>query len=529
MRSWLLVALLVLGCGDDGAPTLDLGRLDGPGDTDAGVDVPPEIRPIVAAAQANLRRNLATCVSVAVWRDERVEHLFGLGTAPSLEGRPPDEDTLFMIGSDTKKITAIHFLQQAEASGLDLDAPLRELAPDLSLPEAEPALAATPHQLLSMQSGLFDYTGELGSTTSDGELERVTLEDLGAAVYSMNPPGLFWNYSNANFALAGWLAERASAVPWADGVEDDLFAPLGMTRSFARRADVDANHASGVGTRMGTGTPGQVALEDTWEDAWVRPAGLVWSTPSDQMRLAAFLVDGDPAVLAGARREAITTAQVAASPDTDRTSYGYGLIVDRSLTLPSGFYPDVEVWSHGGNTLTHTSAWYVLPAQRFALAILSNGRLDDFAATAAAAIEALVTLPAPEGGAPTLPPDDAITDALAGDYLDGFIVGALELTRSEAGRDVSMPALDEARVPYVAALTPFTPRQWIAQIQGAALPFRFYADDAGEGGYLVTRGFVARRERGGARASLRGLPHLERLAAPILVPRALRDPRARFH
>ncbi|MEO0321354.1 MAG: serine hydrolase domain-containing protein [Myxococcota bacterium] len=522
-----LLGVLLAACGDDAATVLDLGSLDG--GSDAGSAHAPEIRPIVAAAEADLRRNLASCVSVAVWRDDQVEHLFGLGTTVSLEGRAPDEDTLFMIGSDTKKITAAHLLQRAEATGLDLEAPLRELAPELRLPEAELALEVTPHQLLTMQSGLVDYTGTFPASTTDGELERVTVEDLGAALFAMNPPGLFWNYSNPNFALAGWLAERASEVPWADGVEDDLFAPLGMTRSVARRADVDANHASGVGTVRAVGAIGPVQLEATWEDAWIRPAGLVWSTPSDQMRLAAFLVDGDPAVLSDARREAITTPHVAASPDTDRTSYGYGVVVDRGLTLPSGFYPDVAVWSHGGNTLTHTSTWYVLPAQRVAVAILSNGLGDDFRATAAAALEALADLPAPGDAPPALAPVDAVTDALAGRYLDAFSVGSVEFTRTAAGLAVAIPVLDDAMVPYAAALTARSPREWIIEVQGDPLGLRFYADEQGEGGYLVTRGFVARRQRGEALSSIvTGSPRIQdAFAAPVLVPRGLRDPRNR--
>ena len=510
-----LVSALLAACGDQGPPALDFGRPDAA--TDAGVSYPLEIQPIVRAAQEGLRQNLATCVSVAVWRDGRVEHLFGLGSATSLGGRAPDEETLFMIGSDTKKITALHLLQRAEATGLDLGAPLRELAPDLTLPRAEEALAATPHELLTMQSGLFDYTGELGAATTDEELARITLEDLGEAVYAMNPPGLFWNYSNPNFALAGWLAERASDVPWADAIVRDVFAPLGMTRSVARRADVDDNHATGVGLTESVGAPRPVPLEATWEDAFMRPAGLVWSTPSDQLRLAAFLVDGDPAVLSEAGRRALTTPHVAASPDTDRTSYGYGVIVDRGVTLPSGFYPDVEVWSHGGNTLTHTSAWYVLPAQRFAIAIVSNGLGDDFTATAAAAIESLVTLPPPSEDV-ALAPDDAVTDALAGSYLDRFTVGALELTRTDAGLDVRLPALDEDRVPYAAALVPVSPRQWLLEVLGERLAVRFYPDADDDGGYLVTRGFVARRQRGEGRSAVVRQAPFEGFRSPALVP-----------
>ena len=43
----------------------------------------------------------ATGASVAVWLDEEIVWVGGFGSADSAGDRRPDEDTLFMIGSDT--------------------------------------------------------------------------------------------------------------------------------------------------------------------------------------------------------------------------------------------------------------------------------------------------------------------------------------------------------------------------------------------------------------------------------------------
>ncbi|MEM1413584.1 MAG: serine hydrolase domain-containing protein [Myxococcota bacterium] len=524
-RTLLLLATLC-GCGGGvGLESEDAGLPADPADgglADAGLA--PEIAPILAAAEADLASNVASCVSVAVWRGERVEHLFALGTAASLGGRAPDADTLFMIGSDTKKLTAAHLLQQA-ARGLALDVPLRELAPELRLAASESGIEATPHELLSMQSGLVDWLGPRTTGTSDGELWRVAIEEASELLYAMSPPGLFWNYSNPNYSFAGWLAERESLEPWADGIEADLFAPLGMTRTVARKASVDANHASGIGSSFfGGPAPRPVPLPLTFEDAFTRPAGLVWSTPSDQVRFAAFLVDGDPAVLPDDLREAITTPHVALTPDGERSGYGYGVFVERGLVLGGVDHPGVTLWAHGGNTPSHTSLWYVLPEQRFAISVLSNGVGDDFRATAAAAIEALVVLPEPSGPF-ELPFDPSVRAELAGSYLDGTNLGLVEVTEDEEGLSWEVPAFAEAEVPYEARLTPVSTRQWIAEIRGNPVVLRFYPSGEEEGAYLVARRFVA--ERLGAVAA----PRLVGLSAPTFAgaaggPRSL-DPRFR--
>ena len=81
-----------------------------------------------------------------------------------------------------------------------------------------------------------------------------------------------------------------------------------------------------------------------------------------------------------ALREQITTPQAPFYPDIPGASYAYGLMITQGITLADGYH-DVTVWQHGGNTFTHTSTFTILPEQRFAISILSNGYGDDFSKT----------------------------------------------------------------------------------------------------------------------------------------------------
>jgi len=471
----LALALAVAACGSSSPPATD-HRFDA----------------LAAAIGADLATSAATGASVAVWLDDEIVWVGGFGTADPAGVSPPDEDTRFQIGSDTKKLTALSLLREVAAGKITLDTTVGEALPDLVMAQAPTFPSTTLRQLLSHQSGIVDEV-ELTSSTSDGDLAGYAYGDFAASYYSMVEPGLFYNYANPNFAIAGLVDERLAGRPWADLVEADLFEPLGMTRSVARKASLDDDTAIGNGITV-TSTDGviqRIPIEDTWESAFVRPAGLVWSTPSDQIRLARFLVDGDDEVLPASLRAEVTSPQAPLDPDF-AAAYGFGMIMTRGLPIDDRFY-DVPVWTHGGITLSYSSTFYVLPDQRFAISILSNGRNDDFGLSVVTAIGTLVDLPSPT--TPPSPPFDATKlDALVGTYdaFDGDL-GPFELivTRTGDALQISVPVLDDNGVPYDHALTAVSTHVWIAQLGGAPEDLAFI--DTPGGMYLRNRAFVGRR------------------------------------
>jgi CubicO group peptidase (beta-lactamase class C family) len=455
-----------------------------------GATPPDRFAPIVAAVRADLGHSHATAASIAVWVDGEVRYVGGFGHANPDGTAPPDERTQFMIGSDTKKITALAMLREVAVGRTTLDARVGALLPELHMAQAPAFLTTTVRQLLSQQSGIADGVEET-ATTTDGALAAYADGVFAQTYEQLSPPGAFFNYANPNYSIAGLIEERLEGKPWADVVEQGVFAPLAMTRTVARKAEVDANHADGRGYPEGeAATPIRtVSLAQTWESAFVRPAGLVWSTPSDQMRLAAFLVDGDPAVLDRARLAELTAHQVDYYPETP-VGYGFGVVVGRGVPVGGAYY-DVPVWAHGGNTHTHTSLFMVLPEQRFAISILTNGVDDDFSATAYAAIGALAALPAPTAP-PTRTVDASKLDALTGTYVDPHGLDEIRVTRQGDALALSIPALDVAGVSYGRVMTGATTRVWSAVIDGSPREVTFIDGPAGTE-YLRTRELVAVR------------------------------------
>lgn len=480
----------------DQAPAPDLSQPDMSELPDEGVPLPyPELNPLRTAILEDIKKNNATGASVAIWRNDEIIWVGGFGyTDPLDKQRAPDEQTQFMIGSDTKKIASIAYLQLVAKGQASLETTIAQTLPELSFPSAPRFTQATAHHLMSHQGGLRDDTGDYSSQTEDAALRRFISTTLKRAP-ALAPPGAFHNYSNPNYSLLGLMTETIAAQPWADLVQAEVFAPLEMTRTVARKSSVDpTNYAAGFG-QANPQAPnlGPVYLDQLWEDAFVRPAGLVWSTPTDQMKLARFLVDGDPRVLSDELRQQITTAQAPIYPDLPG-AYGYGVMLDSGVQLGNAFYPSVKVWSHGGNTTTHTSSFMILPEQRFAISILSNGLQDDFTLSLVTAFSTLVELPA-KGDSPPLPFNPEELTKLEGAYIDPNNVGRVQISRQGNALRIKLPDLEAGQVPYQEELNPISTRVWILRAAGQELVISFFEADDGTM-YIANRAFVATRAPG---------------------------------
>ncbi len=517
--------LLVLACRPDDAPAVEDSATD---DTAADPGIDPRFEALAAAIEADLEASLATGASVAVYQDGAIVFARGFGSGHPDEDRPIETTTLFQIGSTTKMLTATALLQKVEDGALSLDDTLAVAVPGLEYAlDASWNDAIHVRHLVSHSSGLYDYVAWDGPS-DDAELAAFTYGDYAANLFAMNPPGEFWNYSNPNFSLAGLATEVRDTRAWPDLLAEDVLRPLGMTRSTARKSAVEADGDFAVGygyKNVRTGAMGTVEMDKVADPAWVRPAGMVWSTPTEMIQVAKFLMDGDPAVLSDTLRAELTEEQVPLGYLPEVQHYGYGVMVDRGFFLGDGWY-DVPVWSHGGNTLSFTSTFYVVPGHDFAISILSNGFGDDFSGSVAAAFGSLLALPAPSATPPAYTFDPAGLDAHVGAYLDAYNVGDVTVTREGDVLYVDMPVLDEYGFTYERALTPVGTDLWILTLDGSPLDLTFVDSAAGaESSFIRNRSFVMTRVVGDtARALTRPTAAPSREAVADWVARAKLQP-----
>jgi len=462
---------------------------------------------IAEAVAASLGQGLATGYSVAVWRAGHIIYREGFGVRDEL-GSPVTPHTLFQIGSDTKKVTAIALLRQVDAGVLTLDDTVTEIVPELRLAAAPEQLSKTTvHDLLTHQSGLFDYSSWVDLPEDEG-LRAVMLGAFASNEVALMPPGLAFNYSNPAFSIAGFLNEVIEQRPWADIVQSEVFDPLGMFHTYARRDDMlaresDMAGAEGVNVRWvdpfdpdAANVPpisGWIPPEAEIDNAFTRPAGLVWSTASDQVKLMGFLLDGDPELLSDELRQAMMTPHAPLINHLETQGYGYGLFVQSALAAPdgTGVY-DVPLVYHGGNTQTMTSASTMLPEQRVAVSVLANGANENLTLVTAAALAAAAggALPPVSPPPPGLDPPAADLASYAGTFTDPSL-GEVRLAFDGAQMTVEVPLLDQFAIDYGSVLEPVALDLFLWSLQGAVYPISFYdSEDGTRHAYGVNRLFV---------------------------------------
>ncbi|MGC3860132.1 serine hydrolase domain-containing protein [Micromonospora chersina] len=196
--------------------------------------------------------------------DLRVERVTGSAGA----GSPCTPATRFQIASISKQMAAVAVLLLAERGALRLDDPINRWLPDP--PAAWSGI--TPHHLLTHTSGLGHWE-EYPMIDLAGPAEPDKLLAVFAGVPPLFAPGAGWHYSSPGYVLLARAVERASGRPYAEFLAEEVFAPLGMTGSFAG----DAAGRDDVATGHEGGRP-----VPSWDlDTVSMGAGDVWCTGAD--------------------------------------------------------------------------------------------------------------------------------------------------------------------------------------------------------------------------------------------------------
>lgn len=460
-------------------------------------DVYPEsyFETFVTALQSDLIKSDALGVSVAVMKDGKVIFTRAYGFKDVGSTIPLTSDTLMQIGSTTKQMTATALLQKVEEGKAELDNTLSDVIPDLEFKLNENWNdQITLHHLLSHQGAFYDYT-PWTDQPSDDMLEAVAYGTFAKSYFLMAPPGSFYNYSNPNFIFAGLVTEKLDTRFWPDIMLEDIYKPLGMDRTFLRKAEVikDGNYSDSFGFDFNDVESGKhvpLTIDQVADSAFTRPAGLAWTTPTQMMKWADFIMNGNSNVLGDEFRKMITTPQVDTLYAAGTMHYGYGMFVETGYMSKANKWYDIPVWEHGGATISFSNILYILPEQNFAISICSSGYGTDFSNSLDAAITTMADLPEPSENAPTYEIDPEKFDDHVGTYNDQYNVGTMIVTRDGDKLLVSAPTLEEYGYEVGPELVAISSEIFLIYLDGEPLDITF-VKEAGHSKYMRNRIFVA--------------------------------------
>jgi CubicO group peptidase (beta-lactamase class C family) len=175
-------------------------------------------------------------VSVCIIKDGKAVWMKGYGVKETGTNDKVDENTLFMIGSNSKAFTATALAMLDARKSLSLDDKVQKWLPDFKLYDPWVAKEANIRDLLCHRLGFETFQGDFMFFDSDLSTAEVR-EKMGKLkpIYSFRSK---WGYTNSAFMTAGEIIPKVTGNSWAKFITDSIFIPLGMNNSIALSKDI---------------------------------------------------------------------------------------------------------------------------------------------------------------------------------------------------------------------------------------------------------------------------------------------------
>ncbi len=287
---------------------------------------------------------------------------------------PATENTLYMIGSITKSLTALGVLQLYQKKKLDIYAPIKEFIPSVKLEEEVGKIPI--NNLLFHSSGfptlnvaeilIMKMLGKDSSYISISSFEDF-IDLINFAVKErVALPGKKYFYWNEGYMILGKIIETVSGVKYEDYIKNNILLPLKMRRSgfYAKSAVEDGDFAVPYYfDEKGERRP--VPMPDNPLN--YAAGGLITSTVELSMYLKFWLgFDTNEILNEELIREALKPRiSTGRESPYGREFYGYGWFITND------FYGKKMVW-HSGNVEVFSAFAAFVPEEKVSVAIASN-------------------------------------------------------------------------------------------------------------------------------------------------------------
>ncbi|TEU06772.1 MAG: class A beta-lactamase-related serine hydrolase, partial [Candidatus Aminicenantes bacterium] len=301
--------------------------------------------------------------TLAVVKDGEIFFAKGYGYADVKEKKPViAAKTLFRPGSISKLFTWTAVMQLVEQGKIDLNADINIYLKDFEIPDTYPEPITMTH-LLTHTPGFEDVINEMAARRAEDlvSLAEFLERKMPARVL---PPGKLTSYSNYGAALAGYIVEKISEVPFEDYVEENIFELLDMQQSTFRQP-----LPSHLADDMSVGYTYEKGIYKPNEFEYINglaPAGSMSTTATD---IAKFMIAhlqngkyGENRILEEETAKLMHTRLFTHDPRVDGNAHGFWEMT----------YNNLRTISHGGDTLLFHSMLSIVPEKNLGLFVSFN-------------------------------------------------------------------------------------------------------------------------------------------------------------
>ena len=310
-------------------------------------------------------------VGLALIQDGRIVWEGGLGVKEAGTTALVDENTQFMIASNTKGMATLLLSTLVDEGRLKWDQPVTEVYPEFRLGSDETTAKTLVRHLVCACTGLPRKDMEWIFNTRPDTPAKNAFEQL-SATEPTSGFGEVFQYNNLMASAAGYVGahivhpDMELGAAFKSAMKDRIFGPLGMTRTTFDTAEVMKGnwakpHDFDIEDRI---APAAMDLNLAMEP--FLPAGGAWSTAHD---MALYVINElEEGVLPNGGRlvsaESLLARRAHNVPTGEASWYGMGLFDDQTY--------GVSVIQHGGSLVGYKSNWFSVPAADAAVVILTN-------------------------------------------------------------------------------------------------------------------------------------------------------------
>ncbi|MBI3681688.1 MAG: serine hydrolase [Acidobacteria bacterium] len=316
------------------------------------------IRQLMANRVGTARKAMGIAVGVL---DEKGARILVEGRTRVENGRPPDGDTVFEIGSISKAFTSILLADMVERGEVSLDDAVAKFLPkSVSMPARE-GRQITLLDLSTQTSGLPRMPNNFKPADPANPYADYTVEQMYQFVsgYTLTRDvGSKYEYSNLGAGLLGHALALRAGKSYEAIVTERILKPLGMSSTSVTLSE-------GQKSRLATGHNSALEPVKNWDVPTLAGAGALRSTANDMLRLLAAslaLIDTPlKKALARAQQDQRPTGQ----PDLEM-AMGWHVFKRFGTRI---------VWHNGGTGGYRAFAGFA-PEKKSAVVVLCNTFLD---------------------------------------------------------------------------------------------------------------------------------------------------------
>ncbi len=314
-------------------------------------------------------------LAIAVVKDGKVVMMKGYGVREEGKKEKVDENTLFIIASNSKLFTGTALANLDFQKKLSLDDKVTKHIPWFKLYEPTSTQLATVKDMLCHRIGTKTFQGDF--TFWDSNLPK---DSIIWKMRYLKPVGEFrqdYGYCNSGFLVAGEVLKKVTGQSWEEYVQQNILSPLGMTNTYMNTA--------GLGQRNNVAQPynnlyGPLTKIPFDNVDNLGPATSMVSNVKDLSKWLLFQLDSGRyegrqvlpwAVLQKTRDANIMTgSRKSAAYPTHFRAYGLGVFMTD--------YNGKQVYWHTGGAFGQVTNVCFVPEEKLGITILTNNDNQSF-------------------------------------------------------------------------------------------------------------------------------------------------------